>query len=227
MAVVRIAAPVRLQVVNHLRNALLRQRFVPGERLVERHLCELTGASRASVREALRHLETEGLVVSIPQVGMVVASVSRKDAEAIYAVRSVLEGLAARLFTRTATGAQRRRLRAAADRVRSATDTVSQLQAKEEFYTVLVEGADSAVIAQLLATLHARVAVLRAQSLAHPDRPREAAAELAAIVDAVDSNDEAAAERAAAYHATQAAATIFATELDDQGLGRGAGGAAP
>lgn len=218
MTVVRVAAPVRQQVVEHLRNALVQQRFGPGERLVERHLCELTGASRPSVREALRQLESEGLVVSVPQVGTVVASVTREDARVIYAVRGVLEGMAARLFTDNASRAQRIQLRAAARAVaRLADDPARQLDAKDGFYRVLLDGAGSAVIIQLLSTLHARVAVLRARSLAHPDRPRQAAAEIDAIVAAIERGDAEAAEHAAAHHAAQAAATVLAGSDDDGG----------
>ena len=164
MAVVRVAAPVRQQVAEHLRNALLRQRFAPGERLVERHLCELTGASRASVREALRHLETEGLVVSVPQVGMVVASVSREDAEVIYAVRGVSKAWRPPAVHGERDAGAAHPAAAAVKAVHDAPDAVRELDAKDDFYRVLIDGAGSAVIGQLLSTLHARVAVLRARS---------------------------------------------------------------
>lgn len=215
MTVVRVAAPVRQQVADRLREALLQQRFLPGERLVERHLCDLTGASRASVREALRHLETEGLVVNVPQTGMVVASVSTEDAKAIYAVRAVLEGLAAKLFTANASEEQRARLRTVAAELSGTTDPMAVLAIKERFYEVLFEGAGSPIIPQIIRPLHTRVAVMRAQSLAHEHRPEAAAKEILAILEAIEAGDGEAASEAASFHVSQAAATLFSSSNTD------------
>ena len=57
LAVLKQAAPIREQVVSNLRRAILEGQFQPGERLIERALCALTGVSRTSIREALRQLE--------------------------------------------------------------------------------------------------------------------------------------------------------------------------
>ena len=56
---VQRSVPIRLQVARQIRAAISDMRFAPGQILVERELCEATGASRASVREALRELESE------------------------------------------------------------------------------------------------------------------------------------------------------------------------
>src|SRR5690606_30904625 len=98
LKVTRNTQNLRQQVVELLRGAILEYRFKPGERLIERELCELTGVSRTSVREALRHLESEGLVVNLPHKGPTVAVVTAQDALELYQVRGALEGLAGRLF---------------------------------------------------------------------------------------------------------------------------------
>jgi Transcriptional regulators len=64
--------PVRQQVVDFLRDEILALRFTPGEKLVERRLCEMTGASRTALREGLRQLEAEGLIEIIPNRGPIV-----------------------------------------------------------------------------------------------------------------------------------------------------------
>lgn len=215
MTVVRVAAPVRQQVADRLREALLQQRFRPGERLIERHLCDLTGASRASVREALRHLETEGLVVNVPQTGMVVASVSVEDAKVIYAVRGVLEGLAAKLFTANASPEQRRALRKVTEEFKGTKDPVVALEIKERFYEVLFAGSGSPILSQVIRPLQTRVVALRAQSLSHEHRPEEAEREIATIVDAIEAGDGEAAAKAAAFHVAQAGATIFGAQPAD------------
>ena len=59
MLVSRINAPIKEQVLQNLRTGIMKGEFKPGERLIERKLCEITGVSRICVREVLRHLENE------------------------------------------------------------------------------------------------------------------------------------------------------------------------
>src|SRR6201996_2074662 len=102
----RVVSPVRTQVAENLRQAILSRQFQPGQRLVERGLVEATRASRASVREALRELAAEGLVTSIPNKGTAVTEVTRDEARQLYELRSGLEALAGRLFVERATAAE-------------------------------------------------------------------------------------------------------------------------
>ena len=81
----------REQVASRLRDAIVTGRFAPGRRLVERELCELTGVSRTSIREALRELESEGLITTVPHHGPVVSVVSIETAEARR--RDLLKGI--------------------------------------------------------------------------------------------------------------------------------------
>ena len=65
----RVAAPLRHQVIESIRNAIVTGYFKPGERLLERRLCEMIGVSRTLVREALRQLESEGLIEVVAHRG--------------------------------------------------------------------------------------------------------------------------------------------------------------
>ena len=101
----RIAAPLRHSVTESIRNAIAAGVFKAGARLPERDLCAMTGVSRTLVREALRQLESEGLINVIAHRGPVVSRVTPEQAEGIYQVRIELEGLASQLFAERASDA--------------------------------------------------------------------------------------------------------------------------
>ena len=82
---------VRAMVAQKLRAAIMSGTLKPGQRLVERELCEMTGVSRPSIREALRLLEADGLVNTVPHRGPVVSTISLEEAKQLYAARAVLE----------------------------------------------------------------------------------------------------------------------------------------
>lgn len=86
--------PLRDVVFQTLRQAILYGELKPGERLMEVHLAERLGVSRTPIREAIRKLELEGLVVMIPRRGAVVASITEKDLKDVLEVRRTLEILA-------------------------------------------------------------------------------------------------------------------------------------
>jgi GntR family transcriptional regulator, trigonelline degradation regulator len=209
-AVARPPALIRDQVAAQIRDAITNQQLLPGQVLVERELCEATTASRATVREALRQLESEGLIVSTNGRGSAVATLSADAARQIYEVRSQLEGLAGRLFAERATDADRRALRAALIKVEAAEDDIRQLiAAKVEFYEALINGTQNVELKQLLDTITRRVTAVRAVSLSKPGRPKESVAEVQAICAAAVAADSELAERLCREHVEHAAAAAL------------------
>ena len=211
LGVQRVAAPLREQVLDLLRQAIVEHRLKPGQRLIERELVEQIGVSRTTIREVLRQLAAEGLVATIPQRGAVVAVPTPEEAAEIYEVRAALEALAARRFVEHASESQFKALRAAfeeVDRVMSRgddTDILEMIQAKDHFYDVLLKGSGNRAIHSILSGLTARVSVLRATSMSQPGRATKSVEEVRAIVEAIEARDADAAARAAAYHVEQAA----------------------
>lgn len=222
--VARVAAPLRQSVIASLRGAIAAGRFKAGDRLTERDVCEMTGVSRTLVREAFRQLESEGLITVLPNRGPVVSRVTSEQAQGIYQVRSMLEGLASELFAQRATAEDLRALRAALDNIRTAfddPDPVARLNAKNEFYECLLRGAGNEALAQTLNMLNSRIMVLRSTSLQAKGRGRESIRELSVLVEALAARDAPAARLAAAVHvdnAARAALTILkAAEAEADG----------
>lgn len=202
-----VAAPVRAQVAAKLREAILNRTFAPGQRLIERELCELTGVSRTSVREALRQLESEGLVELLPNRGPVVAQISPDEAADLYDVRGVLEALAASRFAINASDQEIGELVASADKIArtvqngNLTDLVA---CKDEFYAIMLRGANNAVVRSVLSSLNGRITYLRATSLHRPARSAETVAEVREIVGAIARRDADAAWELSRKHVQRA-----------------------
>ena len=211
----KFAAPLRQQVLDGLRQAVIDGRLAPGARLIERELTEMMGVSRTVVREALRQLETEGLVAIIPNKGPVVRALSLTEASDLYSIRAVLEGHAARLFVENAPDEQVKSLAQTLEVVAGAYkrgDAQKVLETKNKFYDVLFAGAGSETLSSMLNTLHARIWRWRALGLSHPQRSnqrsKESVKNLRALVTAIRKRDADAAEKI-----TRGEAQFAATEV--------------
>lgn len=212
LRVQRVQVTLRQQVLELLRNAILEGRFMPGERLIERELCALTGVSRTSVREALRHLESEGLVANIPNKGPTVATLTEEDAREIYEVREALEGLAGRLFAERGTGKQVDALQEALARLTAAFkkgDMTLVVAETTHFYEVFLEGCGNSLISDMIRSLQARVIVLRKTSMSQPGRAPGSLAEMERIVLAIRKRDADEAEEACKDHVRRAQAAAL------------------
>lgn len=212
---------VREQTIQTLRQAIKNFHLRPGQRLIERELIELLGVSRTTLREALRELAAEGLVTVIPQKGARVRAPSVEEASDLYEVRALLESLLLTRFVERATDAEVQELNTIVDAYELATqqttDTVELLAAKERFYDVLILGAHSVALEQLLDGIRTRVQALRATSLSRPGRAAETVAELRAIVAAVSARDPERAAALAAYHVRAAGSTALSRLAETDG----------
>lgn len=193
----------RQQVVEFLREAILSGRLLPGMRLIEREICEMTQASRPLVREAILQLEMEGFVYSAPNRGSVVATLTVQEAADIYQMRGVLEGLAAKNFIALATVQQRAALRDSMEQLEhriAERDVPGQLGCISAFYDTLLEGCCNATLAETLRRMHGRIARLRATSITSPGRIKQSHREMLAILEAIEADDEQAAWDACIHH---------------------------
>jgi DNA-binding GntR family transcriptional regulator len=219
LRVVRSLVSLKKQVVESLRTAIFNRRFSPGDRLVERELCEMLDVSRTLLREALSQLEAEGVVQIIPHRGPIVAVYTAEDAKSIYEVRAALEEMAGRCFVERATESECKALETAfAEMKRSCTSKLGadHLTVKAKFYAALTTGAHNPVLVEMLRLIHGRVSMLRATTLAQPGRLAASLAELGNIVKTIKARDAEAAARACRLHVENAgviAITILAEDL--------------
>lgn len=206
---------LRSYVENFLREAIMEGRFLPGQRLVERELCELLDVSRPSVREALRKLEAEKLITIVPHRGPMVAAISRSDARDLYAIRALMESYAVQEFARLATDEQVNQLDSAVKTLHAEAtsgDRRRLLKAKAEFYDVILAGCGNALISEMLITLLSRINLLRATSFSRPDRLPESLKEIDHMLALIKVRDADGAHEAARQHilnAEQAAMTVL------------------
>jgi DNA-binding GntR family transcriptional regulator len=176
-----------------LREAIISGHFKPGTRLVERELCETTGVSRSSIREALRYLESEGLVESRGIKGTFVRVLTPEAAAEIYEVRAALESEAARQFCERATDKEVEAIVAAYNVVRRAAgrDPQEYRIATDRFFVVLFAGAKNTTAEEIMHSLRARISFLRAitTNVSTPERSQGSVDQMGNIVKALIGRD--------------------------------------
>ena len=148
--------PLRDVVFNTLRQAIITGEFAPGERLMEIALANRLGVSRTPVREAIRMLELEGLVVMIPRKGAEVAKITEKDLRDVLEVRSSLEELAAELATERMNEEIKEKLEKALDDFKKAIDSEDNAAIADsdvEFHDIIFEATGNARLIQIISNL--------------------------------------------------------------------------
>jgi DNA-binding GntR family transcriptional regulator len=199
------------QVFNYIRDAILNGRYKPGDPLVETKLAEELGVSRTPIREAIRQLELEGLVISIPNKGVVVDGVSQQDIDDIYTIRSMLEGLAARWAAQRIDEQGLKALEEIIELMEYYTkkndfDQLTQLDTR--FHGELYDSCGSKVLKHTLGNLLRYVQRARRGSLKVPSRAQLALNEHRGIFEAIMRRDAEEAERLMADHIFRASLNL-------------------
>lgn len=180
--------PLSRQVYQTLRKAILEGDLIPGERLIERHLAEELNTSRTPIRVALSQLELEGLVVSTPRRGMMVAALSRKQIEEIYEIGAVLEGLAARQAAASISVARATSLAQLATLLEEAAALGKREWLQEahlRFQEELMKSASSPRLIRMVLALREYVAKFTRIVYDQPERQREAVKEHREILECI------------------------------------------
>ncbi|KIC38917.1 GntR family transcriptional regulator [Leisingera sp. ANG-M7] len=194
-------------VQERMREAIISGQFAPGERLVERPLCDQLGVSRTVVRETIRYLEAEGLVEILPGKGPIVAQLTWADARQIYDIRQMLETAAATACTQNITPELTVQLKAALLELQEAVAAgvpTPMLRATTEFYRIIFDGAGHNVAWEIAQRLNGRISRLRAVTLSTADRQKPGPAHMQDICEAIVSGNTEAARTAIEQHLSDA-----------------------
>lgn len=198
---------LRNKVFKYIKSQIITGNYNPGESLVESKLAEELGVSRTPIREAIRLLELEGLVETTPNKGAVVLGISGKDVEDIFAIRELIEGLAARWAAERITPLEKKELKKVIDLMefysqKGDLDELAELD--NQFHHIIYEATGSKILNLTLSNLHQYVQLARLESLKVPKRLDQTLSEHHAVLDSFMAGNPDKAQEALTKHVKNA-----------------------
>ena len=164
--------PLRDVVFHTLRRAILMGELEPGERLMELQLTEKLGVSRTPIREAIRKLELEGLVVMVPRKGAAVARITKKDLLDVLEVRCSLEELAVDLACERISEEALQQLEHSMKEFQesfSGEDITIIAERDIQFHDIIFEATNNRRLIQMVSNLQEQMYRYRIEHLKNPD----------------------------------------------------------
>ena len=195
--------PLRDVVFNTLRDAILKGELEPGERLMEIQLAERLGVSRTPIREAIRKLELEGLVLMIPRKGAEVAKISEKSLRDVLEVRRSLEELAAELACQRMDAEALKDLEDAQKAFIQAVEsgeTMTMAEADEHFHDVIYMGTGNTRLVQILNNLREQMYRYRFEYIKDSSQHERLVEEHKVIYESIVKKDKETASHMAKVH---------------------------
>lgn len=183
---------LRGRVFHKIREDILRGRYKQNEALIELKISEELGVSRTPVREAIKQLELEGLVTSIPNKGAIVTGIKSKDIEDIYAIRSLIEGLSAKWAAQNVTEEQIAELEEIVflSEFHLSKNHLDQLyELDNRFHEKLYDISNSKILRHVLSDFHHYVQRVRKASLSSYERAEKSINEHKNILEAIKARD--------------------------------------
>ncbi|MBQ8802394.1 MAG: GntR family transcriptional regulator [Tyzzerella sp.] len=195
--------PLRDVVFNTLRQAILRGELKPGERLMEIQLANKLGVSRTPIREAIRKLELEGLVLMIPRRGAEVAEITEKSLRDVLEVRRALEELSVQLACERITEEQIQELKEVAkefEGVLKSGDVTEYAEVDVKFHDIIYHATDNQRLIQLLYNLREQMYRYRVEYLKREEVHEQILEEHNYIIEMIEKGDRERAVAAVCQH---------------------------
>ncbi|MCL1805806.1 MAG: GntR family transcriptional regulator [Clostridiales bacterium] len=186
-----------------LREAIIKNQFKSGERLMETELADEMMVSRTPVREAVRKLQSEGYVVMLPRKGTYVSSLTIQDVNDVFEIRGALESMAAyHAAVRAADDeiAQIREFIETEAKLWDSSDLARTIESDIKFHSMLYRASQNKKIENLINDLREQTQRLRSSTLSRPGRLRFALDEHRQILAAIEARDPEAARDASIAH---------------------------
>lgn len=206
--------PLRDVVFHTLRQAILRGELKPGERLMEIQLANKLGVSRTPIREAIRKLELEGLVLMIPRKGAEVAEITEKNLRDVLEVRCALEELAVQLACDRIDKQGIRDLQQAAKNFESVLDSADITKIAEAdvaFHDIIYMATDNKRLIQLLNNLREQMYRYRIEYLKKKEYYPRLLAEHQDIIQAIANGERERATKITSQHIDNQVETVANT----------------
>ena len=206
--------PLRDVVFNTLRQAILRGELKPGERLMEIQLANKLGVSRTPIREAIRKLELEGLVLMIPRKGAEVAEITEKNLRDVLEVRCALEELAVQLACDRMDVDGIKAMKEASAQFCNTLDSddITRIaQADVAFHDIIYAATDNRRLIQLLNNLREQMYRYRIEYLKKKECYPQLLEEHQTIIDSIESRDKGRATQITGQHIKNQAEAVVDT----------------
>lgn len=189
-----------LRIVAEIRSGKLS----PGARITEVDLAQRFGISRTPVREAIRQLEADGLVIHTPRRGASIRSLGHAEISELYDMRAVLEGAAAEFAARAASAVELEELAAIHEAMVSASDAETLYQLNQHFHAGLLDAARNRFLVRAVAAVNKTLLILGRSTMEEGDRAKSALQEHMTILKALSERDDQAAGNAMRAHIAHA-----------------------
>ena len=173
----------------------------PGTRIREVEVAERFGISRTPVRDAIRRLESDGLLIHLPRHGAVIRELDHREVIELYEIREVLEGTAARYAARHASELEIAELEDLNElMLKNGEDPVKVAEANHLFHQALYRTANNRFLIDALNSLSNSMALLGGTTLQYTNRPDSAYQEHKNIIDNIRSGNADQADADARHH---------------------------
>lgn len=199
-------ASLREKVFKTIRQSILEGEYKQGDVIREAVIAKALNVSRTPVREAIRQLELEGLVHSIPNKETIVSGVTQEDVQDIFMVRGRLEGLAGRLAAERITEEELGKLKEILELTEFyiSKNDISRIDTLDHsFHDIIYDATKSKILKHVLSDFHSYVQQTRKESIAIPGRPKRLLEEHTAIFEALSKRDAQKAEEIVNAHVQQ------------------------
>lgn len=194
---------LREVVFDYLRQSIVEGKLEPGKRLMEIQLAEQLGVSRTPIREAIRKLELEGLVVMVPRKGAYVADLSVKDVMEILEVRGALEGLAASLAAERMSDEEIKELESICHEFRQCyekNDIEGMIENDVRFHDCIFNSIGNSKLNQISQGLREQIYRFRVRFISRHNKAKELLNEHWAIFNAIKDRDSELAHKCGVEH---------------------------